>query len=146
MSTLRRIVVLLAIALTLLGCRGRYATITIPDGFVGWVTVSYDSSTCDNETPRVGIAVVSISPEGFGCSSVWSPERLTAVRFFYVDANDARVEELYAKGWGDGGQIWAESSSPSRREYRFFVGSEQAYVSTYTLVDPKNTPSEPTTE
>ena len=117
--------VLLGAALLSIGCQQRVVVFEIPNGYVGWVTIQYDKETCDEGQQGIWRTIVTVRPDGFGCSKQWlGPERLFFVRYFYVDQSGRRIHRLESTGWGEGGEIWAQSSTPAEDEFHFFVGTE----------------------
>jgi hypothetical protein len=121
------VLLLLLMTLAALGCQRRAATIEIPSGFVGWVTLSLNQESCEGERLSTWKSVISIAGDGTGCSRTWTAKGLVHVRYFYVDADGTRTRELRSTGWGEGGQIWGVSGSLDGRQWRFFVGSESAF-------------------
>ena len=127
------VIVLWVAVAALPACQQRVAVFEIPDGYVGWVTVAYASQLCDSETESSSVSTISVREDGTACSSTWNGvEGLTYTRFFYVDSEGDRLRELESTGWGEGGEIWAESSVPAEKKVHFFVGTETDFNETKT--------------
>lgn len=118
-------------------CSVQSTNVEIPQGYVGWVEISIGDATCDDSTIR---AVVRITRSGHGCTSYEMFDPVALTRFYYVAADEYRSRELFGKHWDNGGEIWAESVNSESNVYRFFVGSQEEYESTYS--SPENSGSD----
>ncbi|MBV8518281.1 MAG: hypothetical protein JO197_12860 [Acidobacteria bacterium] len=116
--------------LTLLGCRDSVRIYEIPNGYEGWVLVTYDSRCVTSTTSKNGTEI-SVKNNGTACATEKPAPKSFYRRFYYVNANGQRVRELRATGWGRGGEIWNESSTVDGGEYRFFVGREDVFKRSY---------------
>lgn len=124
---------LLVAALLSIGCQQRVIVLEIPNGYVGWVTIEYDKEPCDDGKEGTWSTVVTVGRDGSGCSKQWmGPEKLFLVRYFYIGEDGRRIHKLESSGWGEGGEVWAQSSRPAENKYIFFVGSERAFKETKT--------------
>ncbi|MEO8198833.1 MAG: hypothetical protein ABI689_19130, partial [Thermoanaerobaculia bacterium] len=75
---------------------------------------------------------ILVSSDGRGCSPL---KELPAPFLFsvaYVDPSNHQIRRaLRETGWGGGGEIWGPSTVADRKQYRFFVGSEEVFKATY---------------
>jgi hypothetical protein len=120
----------LFILLTVLvyGCGVRAASIEIPDGFVGWVTLRCQARDCAHEDRNLLSTTIRVDRTGSACSGAWKgPASLSMLRFYYVDPGGRRLRELRSSGWGKGGEIWGSASRPAEHIFYFFVGPEPAF-------------------
>ena len=122
-----RAILLATTALLLASCARHNAVIEIPDGYVGWVTIRYDAADCPPGRSTATESAVSVNEQGFGCSSTMDFDGLAIVRYYYVDEHGTRRRELKSTGWGEGGELWAASSTPAAKLRYIFVGSEAAF-------------------
>ncbi len=114
------------------GCARKIAEFEIPEGYVGWVTVSHGAADCPAGTRNFWGSVIRIQPDGTACSQTWSAEGLRVEWYFYVGRDGHRLREIKETGWGKGGEIWAGYSSPSESKIHFFVGTETQFNETKT--------------
>lgn len=111
----------------------------VPHGYVGWVTVSFDSE-CRDDISNVRGNVIKVSADGSACSRLEKHPRTTWVRTYYVDEAGNRVRELRSTGWGEGGMVWAEEGSLDGRTMRFFVGTEAQLDAAWKAAASKHRP------
>lgn len=118
----------LAAALLLLGsgCTTRTPDLwEIPEGYVGWAIVQYESSNCASLATRDGFRVLHLSARARLCTS----DRLEAGEAFdkyrYVSA-DGRVQDLDQRT-----MVWGAVIT-SKHRYFAFIGPESAFRSSDT--------------
>lgn len=110
--------------LLVLGCTSpRRVDYELNDGYIGWVEIRFGVLSCDSARKILGGEIIEIDNSGLGCSPMEKPTT-TFGHTYYVNPEGERVSQLESTGWGEGGMIWAQSSSDSDRTIEFFVGPE----------------------
>lgn len=104
-------------------CQQRRFVYEVPNGYVGWVTITF-SARCRDDVTNLNGSVIKIQPNGTGCSRLRAHPRTTWVHAYYVDDSGGHVRELRSSGWGEGGMLWAQADSLDGSTYRFFIGTE----------------------
>lgn len=122
---LRRSAATLLIAI-LAACAGHRLTFEVPEGFHGWVTVSFGNKQCVDGAVTIAGSVIAVDPKGLGCSRVSRYPKTAWLRYYYV-AKGRRTRELKPTGWGQGGMVWGQSTEMDGSTFRFFVGTEQEF-------------------
>jgi hypothetical protein len=120
----RLLLALAAFLVVACGCQRFRFVYEVPDGYVGWVTVSFGGA-CAGERRSVFDSTLRVGPDGRACSGLNKHPRTTWVSSYYVDQGGARLRELRSTGWGEGGMVWAQEGSLDGRTMRFFVGTEE---------------------
>lgn len=124
MSQFARFTALVVLVASLGGCQRLRFVYEVPDGYVGWVNVSF-GGPCPDDRRTFSGSVVKVGHNGLACSSVASEPRTMWVRAYYVDPQGNRLRELPSTGWGEGGLLWAPVGSLDGKSSRFFVGTEE---------------------
>jgi hypothetical protein len=104
-------------------CQRIRFTYEVPNGYVGWVKVSFDPKCREDVSTLLG-SVIKVHEDGSACSRLSMQPRNTWVHAYYIDMHGRRVRELPSTGWGEGGMKWAEAGSLDGRTIRFFIGTE----------------------
>jgi hypothetical protein len=104
----------------------------IPDRYVGWVEIQYDTLDASVAPVKDKHLVFAIPASGLLKTSSSQQYGEAHDQYFYCVGSNCR--ELVNTGWGEGGMIWAESSGtfeerdkPEVRMQQFFVGTELQY-------------------
>ncbi len=99
----------------------------IPDGYVGWVQVTWGVKGEAEFPVEEGFYLVQFGPDGRVKYSTQFETGWATDEYFYVSP-DGKRRQIRNTPWGGGGKIWAGSHSnedaDGRVRERFFVGSE----------------------
>jgi hypothetical protein len=128
--SLMRAAVLLICAAGCLRTR-RHTQFLIPDGYVGWVDVSYGVPHAPTLPDESGYSIVRLPSSGKTQTSTEIEGGRTGDQFFYVQGDQRK--RLQPSQPGGGGLIWGDSvTGKSRGATReFFVGPEKAFRKTH---------------
>jgi hypothetical protein len=133
--TTRRACVICLASLLLLtgGClRTRHPTqFLIPNGYVGWVDISYGVHDAPRLPVEGGYTVVRVPANGKAQTSTEIEAGRAGDQFFYEETGHRR--RLQPSQPGGGGMIWGDSvTGKSRGATReFFVGPERAFLKSH---------------
>jgi hypothetical protein len=120
---MKRLASLAVIAMLTTSCTDRRLTFEIPSGYTGFASVKFGKHGCDDSRDLLK-TTIRLDSHGHGCTATAAFPPTAFTHYYYVEGG--RVgRELRRSGWGEGGEIWAESTEIDRKDYRFFVGSEQ---------------------
>jgi hypothetical protein len=133
---LRRVSPLIGAALLLLCAAGclrtrRHTQFLIPDGYVGWVDISYGVPAAPPLPVESGYSVVRLPSSGKTQTSTEIEGGRAGDQFFSVKGDQRK--RLQPSEPGGGGLIWGDSvTGKSRGATReFFVGPEKAFRKTH---------------
>lgn len=101
----------------------------VPEGFQGWVLISFQHPECPPIPLEGGKLVFRIPPSGVLCTSSTLQTGWARDEYYFVGKVRTPIKST---GWGGGGGVWLESNgqcgtgaNPVAVFANFFVGSEE---------------------
>ena len=111
------------ISIALAGCDTRRPnSFLIPDGYVGWVQVSFGVEGSPPLPIEDGTRIIDFPQDG----KLLTSSQMDFGDFFVLDHYIYKPSGDSLDIWGEGGEIWASSHSSSH--LRFFVGTEEEFA------------------
>ncbi len=100
----------------------------IPEGYIGWIEVHYGEPVAPALPLHDGTFVCKIPESGSATTSSPLEDGWASDEYYYY-SESGPMRELKDTGWGQGGMIWAPSTTIDNKKVRlrFYVGTEEQY-------------------